>query len=228
MKTKQTWLQYVLLAAVVAPAGAQQAVVAGHSVGRVSLGMSREAVIQALGRPASSSTSVSIAAPHPAGRYAISEWGRGHGDSAGPTLTVTFRDGRAVQIETTSARFVTADGVSVATPFRLLRQRFPRLRVEQYGYDERGGGGFTIFQCDSVGRGIAFTTGTQDEEATYEGLSRSHPDSLIVHPPGRAALATADDPGTRVSVEPHQRDDYRPKIRGWFAGAPHRTGHKGL
>lgn len=82
-----------------APAGAGTAaqvptvIVPGKSLGPVRLGMSREDVIRILGQPSSPLTETG----------AFPDW----------DLTVTFRDGVAVRVGTTSSRYRTASGAGV-------------------------------------------------------------------------------------------------------------------
>lgn len=226
MKSSLVRTLCVLLAMGTTPAVAQQTVVAGRSLGRVFLGMPRADVWKILHRPGRQRTARGIPAPHPRGAYTLDTWS----GAGGRFLSVLCRDGRVVQIEANGPQFATAQGDSRAAPFAAVRRRHPRMRVDAYGFSEtdRGqpAGGFVNFYVDDVRRGIAFTSGTQDDESTYDDLPKLKPDTLIVHAPGARALPVSEDPETQVAVEPHDpQNDYLPEIRDWFAGGPHKKTH---
>ncbi len=217
----------VLMTLAGAAARAQQAVVPGRSVGRVFLGMQQSDVWKILLSPRQrrSLPASALPAPHRPGRYALDEWGD---DSH--SLTILYRDAKVVQVEVSSPRFTLPGGVSVATPFAVLRRRFPRMRVDQYhstGGVEDEGIGDVGFYADDVRQGIAFTSSILDDEDTYNELPRLKPDSLIVHLPGQRALPTDTDPSIHIMAAPHSRDNYLPELRAWFAGGPHRKITKG-
>ncbi len=124
-----------LLPVVVATAA--PSIVPGQSIGKISLGMRHSTVIRLLGVPQQARTlrSSRIPGPHPAGDYEIDAWMKST-TVLGPVLTVTLRNDRVVQIETSSPRFTTADGLSIKTPFETVRL-YVLMRVDQYGvYDE--------------------------------------------------------------------------------------------
>ncbi len=227
MKSNPVQALCVLLAVGAAPAAiAQQTVVAGRSLGRVSLGMPRADVWKILHHPGQQRTVRSIPAPHPRGVYTLDTWNT----KGAHSLSVLCRGGRVVQIEAAAPQFTTAQGDSRESSFAAVRQRHPRMRVDAYGFLEtdsgQPAGGFVNFYMDDVQRGIAFTSGTQDDESTYDSLPKLKPDSLIVHAPGARALPVSADSQTRVVVEPHDSNDYLPEIRAWFAGGPLKKVHK--
>ena len=218
----------VLLLLPLGAAWGQQAVMPGRSAGRVFLGMPRADVWKRLHPPLRhrSLRSSALPAPHRPGRYTVDGWGRGS-----RSLTVLYRNARVVQVEVNSPQFIAPGGVSVATPFAVLRRRFPRMRVDEYGMIQTLRDGTPSdalsFYADDVKRGIAFTTGTQDDQATYDELPGLKPDSLIVHRPGRPVLPVEAASDTRVTTEPHSWNDFLPAIRAWFAGGPHQKITKG-
>jgi len=209
-------------------ARAQQAVVPGRSAGRVFLGMRRGDVWKILRSPRRhrSVRSSVLPAPHRPGGYAVDQW-----ESGPRSVTILYRNARVVHVEVNSPQFSAPGGVSVATPFAVLRRRFPRMRVDQYLSTDVTGGredsGAVLFYADDVRRGIAFTTGTQDDAVTYDELPRLKPDSLIVHLPGQRVLPVDADPHSLLKTERRSHDDYLPEIRDWFAGGPHQNIKKG-
>lgn len=203
------WLAAALAGLTAFPAQAAT-VVPGHSVGNVSLGMSRSAVWKVLGKPRQSFS---------ARGYAEDDWAR--------RWRVLSRRGRVVQIDVADPRLTDQDGVSTGTAFAAIRRRRPRMQVRMYGFDDPGGdGGYVGYYIDDRRRGEAFMVGTQDDGATYQTLPTSKPDYLIVHAPGRAALPIAD--GVYGGPQPRDREDFFGKISAWFAGGPHRKIHKSL
>lgn len=208
----------------VAAAAAEPNIVPGKSIGKIALGMNRSAIYRILGSANQSHRVPSSRIPgrYLAGRYEVATWWKKKKSSPGPMLTVTLRNNRVVQIETDSAAFTTAGGTSLGAHFSALRNRYPHMRVDQYGVGETEGGGFVKFYMDSVRRGIAFTQGTQDDESTYDGLPTSTPESIIIHLRGQRVIPTIFDRTEDVTVQPPSASDYLPDIRAWFAGGPHR------
>ena len=227
IKSLMPWvsaLAFLLCLLLVGTAQAQQAVVPGRSVGRVFLGMQRSDVqkILQLPRRSRSLPASALPAPHRPGRYTVDQW-----ESGTHLLTILYRNAQVVQVEIDSPQFAAPGGVSVDTPFAIIRRRFPRMRVDQYigtvqGQEKSG----EVFVCaDDVQRGIAFTQ--YPDTATYVDLPRLKPDRLIVHLPGQRVLPVEADPHSVLKTRPRSQDDDLPEMRAWFAGAPLRKITKG-
>lgn len=116
-------------------------IVPGRSLGRISLGMDRAAVLSALGKPAAGSgDSLTYRA-----------------EKEGHTLTIHLKEGRVIQVDFTSPSFRTRDGLGIASHEEpafaslfnkwMMRGRFFNARYTL----KTGGLTFYHLNCDSAG-----------------------------------------------------------------------------
>ena len=121
--------------------------------------------------------------------------------SYGPGVTILFQHNKIVQIETTLPQSTSPGGISTQSNFRTVLKRYKNLQASAYGWMEiDGGAGYVRYYYDDVKAGIAFTLGTQDDEATSEymftaftGIDAVKPRSIIVHLPGRPVIAATGE-----------------------------------
>lgn len=210
-----------VLSARAAPPDADHAAVPGRNLGRVRLGMTREAVRKLLGRPhvsyrvARTDNKTLKRTPVP---YETDVW-RSSGDSDPRILTVVIQAGKVVQIEANSPAFVTPDGVGVGTSFAAIRRKHPGMTATPYLLHDPqmdAGSAYVQYAVDDVKRGIAFTVGTQDDEGLARELPKLKPNSLIIHEPGRPALPIEDSDYGSVSPG-SDNGKWSRKIQGYFA-----------
>lgn len=173
-----------MLAAFGGPAGASDAVVPGRSVGHVFLGMTRADVWKILGRPR-----YTLAVPHGRSLYGEDDW-----TSAGQTLSVISERDTVIQIEFSSPRLVTTDGLSTRSTFAQVRRHHPAMIARAYLLDYHRIFSsqpsqvdyYDSYSVDDVGGGIAFTDG--GEEGIGPETINSVLSTIIVHRPGSEAL----------------------------------------
>ena len=195
----------VLIVLMGVSAQAQQAVVPGRSIGRISLGMARAEVWKHIGRP------TEIHFLHLAGRtYAWDYW---QNKSSGKREVVTSRRGQVVQIE----RDVT-DEERRQYLFPVVRGHHARLKVSLYTeYEDNG----STIAADDVRQGIAWAVYIhhyKHDEFNTRLLSEIGPGRVIVHRPRRGLLPNAGE-------IPDKNDPSLSDIRAWFAVSPQtRTG----
>ena len=112
-----------------------------------------------------------------------------------------FKHDKIVQIETALPQDTSPGGISIDSNFRTVLKRYKNLRASAYGWMEiDGGAGYVRYYYDAVKAGIAFTLGTQDDEATSEymftaftGTDAVKPRSIIVHLPGHPVIAATGE-----------------------------------
>ena len=173
-----------LLAACGSRARASDSVVSGRSAGRVFLGMARADVWKILGKPR-----YTLAVPHGGSLYGEDDWTK-----AGQTLSVISERDAVIQIEFSSPRFVTTDGLSTRSTFAQVRRRHPAMTARAYLLDYHRilssrtpkVDYYDSYYVDDVRGGIAFTDGP-DEGIGPETIN-SVLSTLIVHRPGSEVL----------------------------------------
>ncbi|MBC8100984.1 MAG: hypothetical protein H7Z41_00150 [Cytophagales bacterium] len=177
----------------------------------IRLGMKRDAVIALLGRPTQTARlSLGTKTRLPAaqqGSYAEDIW-----RSGGEVLVVVLsRSQKVLQIGVAGPPFKTTTGLSTGSVFPAVRAKHPGITVRSYQMEDA-----VTFFADDVKRGIAFTTSTQDDQATYESLSTLKPELMLVHPAGQPVLPVTDAAvGTPDTTPPGS--SYTPRIQAWFA-----------
>ena len=213
--------QWTYLKAVGAQDGGATAdarIVPGERVGPVRLGTTRDVVLKRLGKPAESGS----AGGYREDRFRWSPAGAAGGRPKEPTLVVVSRAGRVVQVSVSHPACRTREGVSPASTFAAIRQRYPRLTVRDYGMIDPAGGGYVLIVFDDVKRGLAFTPGTQDDEGTYLTLPESAPLEVVVHRPGTPAVPLDAGMGVVGERSRPYPDSAMPRIQAYMNGAPHK------
>lgn len=167
------------------------AVVPGVSVGDVRLGDARAAVLKRMGKPTKTS--------RPAKGLMRDEWLAPEPPEMSQEtrlfFIVTYRVGRAAQIEFNSPRFETADGFSVRETLAQFRRKYGRTQVKTFGYDADGFVGYYY----AVRGGLTFMVGIQDY---FDDRVRAM--SLIVHPSGVPIIPDAGGTPAKPTDEvPH-------------------------
>lgn len=213
-----------IVAALPAAGGAQNGgatadarIVPGERIGPVRLGMSRAAALKAVGsKPASSAASGGY-------REDSFRWAPAGGrPPADATLGVISRGGRVVQVWASHPACRTSAGLGTGSTFAAVRKAMPRLSVRDYAMIEEGGGGYVLLLFDDVRGGVAFTTGTQDDQGTYEALPTLKPGSVVVHPAGARALpfeyGLLGRPGKPFP------GSHLPRVQSYMNGGPHKPG----
>lgn len=148
----------------------------GVGIGHVRLGESRAVVRKRLGKPAA-------VFPARDGRHAeLWTTCRPATRFSVPRTVVTFRAGRAAQVEI---------AVSTRRTFGQIVKSHPSLRVTRFVYDD-----FVYSYYDDVSGGVAYAVGAQDF------ISRAFsPDAILVHPRGRPVIPAPG--GKRENSQPH-------------------------
>lgn len=142
-------------------------VVPGVRIGKISIGMTPAAVHKAMGAP-STSRSAAEGKGVPRDVYMIN-----HDEST----FVYYKNGKVVQINTSSQQAATASGVKNFSPVAQLAKLYPQARKSQVKMDEG-----TLITYDDVKAGIAF----QSEIGEREDGKRIT--AIVVHTPGVPAL----------------------------------------
>lgn len=203
-------------------------VVPGKSVGRIVLGMSRTEAIRLLGNPkraqAVKQCNEKTLKVSKTDLYTdVWEYPGAAGSEEATHLTVVSRAGKVIQINYSSPRYVTPEGITPASTFADIRKAYPKMSVREYvflGFEPQAAGAYAAFLMDDTRRGIAFLTGTQDDVGTYMQLPEITPQTIYIHAPGQPALPVEED--ERAAVPVQRGSEYLTKIRDWFAGGPHR------
>jgi hypothetical protein len=197
-------------------AAGEKTVTPGMGIGPLRVGMARTEALKAMG-PAKPVSTTKLR-----GGYTEDVWRTDPAERKDPperTLAALSKDGRVVQLAVTDRAYRTAAGVSVATPFARLRTLFALRAVHDFEMIEEGGGGYVLIVADDVARGVAFTTGTQDDRGTFESLPKLTPGSVVVHAPGKPALPA--EFGLIGKPSKPFPDSYVPRIRAYLRGGPH-------
>ena len=201
----------ILLTASVSAQAPEPVTLPGRGVGRIFLGMQRADVTRSLSKPRATyyprigkGTSLPSALH---GAYVTDEW---VSKNRAYSLQVTYRRDRVVQIRTDNPKFFAANAVSTNATFAEIRRRFPEMTVHSYLLTDADA---VTFYADSVSRGIAFETETQDDLALADQVAAVKPLALIVHEPGvpvlplfSASVGGRDDRGEGIKC-----------LRAWFA-----------
>ena len=110
-------------------------------------------------------------------------------------FVVTYRAGKAAQIEFNSPRFETADGFSVRETLAQFRRRYGRTQVKAFRYNADGFVGYYY----AVRGGLTFMVGIQEY---FDDRVRAT--SLIVHQPGTPIIPDAGGTPAKPTDEvPH-------------------------
>jgi hypothetical protein len=203
-------------------------VVPGKSVGRIVLGMSRTEAIRLLGKPTRAQAvkrrnEKTLKVSKTDLYTEVWEYPRAPGTDDPTHLTVVSRAGKIIQINYSSPRYATPEGITPASSFTDIRKAYPKMTVREYvflGFEPQAAGAYAAFLMDDTRRGIAFLTGTQDDVGTYMELPKITPQTIYIHAPGQPALPVEEDEWAAAPV--NGGSDYLTKIRDWFAGGPHR------
>ncbi len=182
-------------AAVSAQQSAQQLVVPGRSIGRVSLGMSRTEVWKHLGNP------TEIHFLHFAGRsYTWDYWDSEH---TGKRECVTSCRNRVVQIVRD-----TTDEEHRRNLFSSIRRQYPHLTVTLYDFQNEVG---SVLVVDDTRKGIAWELFLHPvDDFNMHLFNDVGPDKVIIHKAGRIDLPNA---GEKLNAHNPLMND----IRAWFA-----------
>lgn len=190
----------VLIVLMGTPTQAQQTVVPGRSIGRISLGMVRTEVWKRLGKP-SGSEKFSFADQHYIGDY----WQNRQGVS---NVVVSCQD-KVVQVQ--------RDLGPLSRTFSSIRRRHPHLKISLY---DHGGDVGSALILDDIQQGMAWEIYIWHEEFTYShngSVRVSYDDALanwaITHRCGQAALP---NPGSK----PIKNALLLYNLRAWFAAKP--------
>jgi len=123
----------------------------GIGIGKALIGARRAAVAEALGAP----------------RYRSQEYDSWQSGNDG--LTISYQNGLVQQIEVSSDRFHTVDGVTVATSPQRFIQLFPKSVKKCCGI--YGASGFSEWTCwDSANSGIALRRGSHSGGSSLNAL----------------------------------------------------------
>lgn len=156
--------------------GQSQGIEPGSRVGKIRLGMKRQVVHRTLGQP----QGVFQLASGAAGDY----W---QSNATGDALQIGYRAGKVFQIEVTSNRFSTPEGLTTGSSLPEVRKAYGPLRKTSYFRDNTGGTAVNYYEA--AGRGITFTFVNRDS-TTDPGNFQLF--SIIVHSP-RSRAVTADE-----------------------------------
>lgn len=175
---------------------AQKAVMPGHSLARIEIGMPRADVWRRFGKP-TEIRHLRFADLS----YVWDDWQDGRRRE-----TVISRQGRVAQIE---HRVMFGD--KPAGTFQSLRGRHPPLRATLYDLREETG---SVLLVDDARQGTAWTLYIHYKNGFGTHLlNEVGPDMVITHRPGRAALPDAAE-------TPNEHDPLIHDIRAWFAARP--------
>jgi hypothetical protein len=159
----------------VAGAAAQDYDIApGSRIGKIEIGMSRQAVHSTLGNPTGA---YRMRARGYRGEYWIS--------SSDNTLRVIYDvAGRVYQVSVTSPRFTTPEGLTTQSSMDDIKQHYRNLKVLRFA--ARG----DIDYYDAVRQGIAFEF-TQRYDAHSMQAMRLY--AILIHKPGSSVLPEPDE-----------------------------------
>lgn len=197
--------------------GSDFRVLPGRQIGVAVLGMTRQQMHKALGRP---DETVRLD-----GGVVREDW---LSKAAAPKsyvedglyfkhdfLTAYFRDGRAIQIEVSSPLFKTADGLCTASGAKKFQERYPGYtRIYPHNFRNPDPGGYPAVKHflayeDAVAKGIAWRYGAWGDLAPDPDPSRL--ETVIVHRRGEPVFIDPDG-GVRLvwKVSPHISLDNHP------------------
>lgn len=165
----------------------RRAIQPGHGIGRLVLGMGRPAVHSLLRNP---SKTLRLR------NGLVEEYWLLNQPSYAPGIDILFRNDKVVQIETTLPYLETVRGDAPGGLFLDILKKHKNLRVSCYSWtDLNDGAGYVRYFYDDVKEGIAFTIGTQDDEATSQIILSLRPEtpvkteSILIHPSKQTVIA---------------------------------------
>lgn len=153
------------LAACASAASPDTLIVPGEGIGAVRLGQTPAEVRARMGEPTVSTAQTA----HVPGNDA---W-----LSGGHALGVQYRAGRVAEIDASSPRFRTADGITVRSRLPTIQQRYGPLQTRTWTDTATGA---KIVYHDAVQHGVAFARSAPDSPEKSPSDN-----SVIVHPKGQ-------------------------------------------
>jgi hypothetical protein len=146
----------------------------GRRAGKITLGLSRQAVHQLLGQPS--------ATYRMQGKLTGDVWMANTGND----VRVIYRRGQVIQVKITSASFKTPEGLNTESSLAEVQKHYHKLvKTRRFVH---GSGGGLIDYYDDVGRGIAFEFTSVDSETPD-----FKPYAIVVHSPGSRVIPENDE-----------------------------------
>jgi hypothetical protein len=146
----------------------------GHRAGKITLGITAEAVHQILGQPS--------ATYRMQGKLTGDVWMANTGND----VRVVYRRGQVIQVKVTSASFKTPEGLNTESSLAEVQKHYRKLsKTRRFVH---GSGGGLIDYYDDVARGIAFEfTSVASETPDFK------PYAIVVHSPRSRVIPENDE-----------------------------------
>lgn len=150
-------------------------IVPGERIGKIEIGMSRQAVRSTLGNPAGT---YSLRARGFKGEYWISS------DNSNTLRVIYDGAGSVYQVSVTSTRFTTPEGLTTQSSLADVRSHYRNLRVLRYA--ARG----NIDYYDAVRQGIAFEFTERYDAHTAQAMRLY---AILIHKRGGSVMPEPDE-----------------------------------
>lgn len=121
------------------------------------------------------------------------------------------------------AKLIVMTAAGMTTPFKVLRQRHPGMRVDQFSDSDNPQFWHSYYYVDDVQHGIAFTylaenTRDQHQIKVRDLTPDDGPERIIIHPAGTRVLAVYEGQENR----PSHPSPFLPRLRAWFKNSSNR------
>jgi hypothetical protein len=182
MKIAKTVSVLVLSIASIAQAqdAGSNSIVPGQSIGPVSLGMSRDEVINSLNYHKASQK-------HTYGVEEIIFAYKSGLDGRDSVIDVLLLGGRVIQVATSDQNYKIEGGYDTGTGMDQVKAKFPGLSAKTYYFTNKSGSRTYRFY-DSVDTGVAFAVQSVGAQARYLLGGFESPDFILVHQQGRPVI----------------------------------------
>lgn len=150
-------------------------IVPGQRIGKIEIGMSRQAVHKTFGQPGGA---YRLRARGYRGEYWFSS------DNSNTLRVFYDPSGRVSQVSVTSPRFTTPEGLTTRSSLSEIKQHYRNLKVLRFAARAN------IDYYDAVGEGIAFEL-TQRYDSHSSQAMRLY--AILIHKPGNSVLPEPDE-----------------------------------
>lgn len=191
----------------------------GKAIGKLRLGMGVAEALRLRGK-SQSVEKVGLSTnkkpkPSPTAYKELLWWEGGTADEPESWLVALVKGDKILQLSAMGAGYVLPTGISTLSDFTEIRKAYPKLAVHAGYFGSEDEPGYVGYFFDDPRQGVAFTIGTQDDISTYNGLPKSTPESIVVHPARQKVLRIEHG---LVGLEEKPQGPTSKRIAAWFAG----------
>ena len=197
----------------------KETITPGKGVGKLGLGMPVVEALRLRGKPQSTEwvalSTQNNPKPVPTAFLELLWWEGGTADEPESWLVALVKGEKILQLSAMGAGYVLPTGISTLSDFTKVRKAYPKLMVHAGYFGSEDEPGYVGYFFDDPRNGVAFIIGTQDDISTYNGLPKSTPESIVVHPVRQKVLFIEHG---LVGLEEKPQGTTSKRIAAWFAG----------